>query len=200
MAKVCEGHRRHSDHTLRELRECLAEVIACFGVYRTYLVPGEKASPQEVATVARAVVTAGLRRPEIDGELLAFLRQVLLLQIDGPAEREMVQRFQQVTGPVMAKAVEDTAFYRYTPLLALNEVGGDPGSPGTDIGDFHGWCTAMLEPGTRPGSSPPLPMTPSVPRMSGPACRCLSEMPDQWAATVSALANAQPASPGSGPP
>ena len=40
----------------------------------------------------------------------------------------------------MAKAVEDTAFYRYTPLLALNEVGGDPGSPGTDIGDFHGWC------------------------------------------------------------
>jgi (1->4)-alpha-D-glucan 1-alpha-D-glucosylmutase len=79
MAKVCEGHRRHSDHTLRELRECLAEVIACFSVYRTYLVPGEKASQQDVATVARAVVTAGLRRPEIDGELLAFLRQILLL-------------------------------------------------------------------------------------------------------------------------
>ncbi len=183
MAKVCEGHRRHSDHTLRELRECLAEVIACFGVYRTYLVPGEKASPQEVATVARAVVTAGLRRPEIDGELLAFLRQVLLLQIDGPAEREMVQRFQQVTGPVMAKAVEDTAFYRYTPLLALNEVGGDPGSPGTDIEDFHGWCTNAA---ARYPSGLLATSTHDTKRSEDVRARIsvLSEIPDQWAAAV----------------
>ena len=52
----------------------------------------------------------------------------------------MALRFQQVTGPVMAKAVEDTAFYRYMPLLALNEVGGDPGTPGTDANEFHSWC------------------------------------------------------------
>jgi (1->4)-alpha-D-glucan 1-alpha-D-glucosylmutase len=140
MARVCEGHRRHSDHTRRELRECIAEVIACFGVYRTYVVPGEKAAEQDVATVARAVLTAGLRCPEIDGELLAFLRHVLLLEIGGPAETEMARRFQQLTGPVMAKAVEDTAYYRYVPLLALNEVGGDPGSPGTRLEDFHTWC------------------------------------------------------------
>jgi (1->4)-alpha-D-glucan 1-alpha-D-glucosylmutase len=140
MAKVCESHRRHSDHTRRDLRECLAEVIACFGVYRTYVVPGEKASERDAATVARAVLTAGLRCPEIDGELLAFVRQVLLMEASGPEETEMARRFQQLTGPVMAKAVEDTAFYRYVPLLALNEVGGDPGSPGTDLEYFHAWC------------------------------------------------------------
>ena len=49
MAEVCEDHRRHSDHTRRELRECLAEVIACYGVYRTYVVPGRKPSEADVA-------------------------------------------------------------------------------------------------------------------------------------------------------
>jgi (1->4)-alpha-D-glucan 1-alpha-D-glucosylmutase len=183
MGKVCEGHRRHSDHTRRELRECLAEVIACFGVYRTYVVPGEKASKQDEATVARAVVTAGLRRPEIDGELLAFLRRVLLLEINGPAEIEMARRFQQLTGPVMAKAVEDTAFYRYVPLLALNEVGGDPGSPGTEIEDFHDWCG-------RVGAQHPYGLlatsTHDTKRSEDVRARIsvLSEIPGVWAAAV----------------
>ena len=129
MARVCEAHRRHSDHTRRELRECLAEVIACFGVYRTYVVHGAPPSRQDVAVVHRAALEAGLRRPELDGELLAFLCDVLLLELPGagPAEVEMAMRFQQLTGPVMAKSAEDTAFYRYVPLLSLNEVGGDPG-------------------------------------------------------------------------
>ena len=183
MARVCENHRRHSDHTRRELRECLAEVIACFGVYRTYVVPGEKASPQDVAVVARAVVTAGLRRPEIDGELLAFLRQVLLLEIDGPAETEMSRRFQQLTGPVMAKAVEDTAFYRYVPLLALNEVGGGPGAPGTGLDDFHAWCehAESRHPYGLLATS-----THDTKRSEAVRARIsvLSELPDEWAAAV----------------
>jgi (1->4)-alpha-D-glucan 1-alpha-D-glucosylmutase len=183
MARVCEGHRRHSDHTRRELRECLAEVIACFGVYRTYVVPGEKASEQDVATVARAVVTAGLRRPEIDGELLAFVRQVLLLEIDGPAETETARRFQQLTGPVMAKAVEDTAFYRFVPLLALNEVGGGPGSPGTKLEDFHSWCAraAVRHPYGLLATS-----THDTKRSEDVRARIsvLSEIPDEWAEAV----------------
>ena len=140
MARVCEAHRRHSDHTRKELRECLAEVIAAYSVYRTYVSPGTKPLERDVATVTRAVATAGIRCPDIDGELLPFLRDVLLLEISGPAETEMALRCQQVTGPVMAKAVEDTAFYRYMPLLALNEVGGDPGTPGTEVDEFHSWC------------------------------------------------------------
>lgn len=183
MARVCENHRRHSDHTRRELRECLAEVIACFGVYRTYVVPGERASKQDVATVARAVVTAGLRRPEIDGELLAFLRHVLLLEIDGPLEIEMARRFQQLTGPVMAKAVEDTAFYRYVPLLALNEVGGGPGSPGTGLEDFHSWCAhaEVQHPYGLLATS-----THDTKRSEDVRARLsvLSEIPDVWAAAV----------------
>ena len=148
LAKVCENHRRQSDHTPRELRDCLAEVIACYNVYRTYVVPGTEPSERDVATVTRAVVTAGIRRPEIDGELLAFLRDLLLLEVKGPGETEMALRFQQVTSPVMAKAVEDTAFYRYVPLLSLNEVGGDPGVPGTTVEEFHAWCRE--QPGRHP--------------------------------------------------
>jgi (1->4)-alpha-D-glucan 1-alpha-D-glucosylmutase len=142
MARVCETHRRHSDHTRRELRECLAEVISSFSVYRTYVAPGTAASEHDVAIVRRAVLEAGLRRPEIDGELLAFLADVLLLKLPevGTAEVEMAMRFQQLTGPVMAKSVEDTAFYRYAPLLCLNEVGGAPASVGTSTDEFHDWC------------------------------------------------------------
>ncbi|HTW09178.1 MAG TPA: malto-oligosyltrehalose synthase [Acidimicrobiales bacterium] len=147
LAKVCENYRRHSDHTRRELRECLSEVVASFAVYRTYIVPGQPASASDEAVVRRAVLEAGLRRPEIDGELLGFLADVLLLEVTGcgPAEVEMATRFQQLTGPVMAKAVEDTAFYRYGPLICLNEVGGDPASDGTSAGDFHSWCSRAQE-------------------------------------------------------
>jgi len=140
LALVCEHHRRHSDHTRRELRDCLSEVIACFGVYRTYVTPGVPASPADAGVVQRAVVTAGMRRPELDGELLSFLRDLLLGEIPGEAEAELALRFQQVTGPVMAKAVEDTAFYQYAPLLALNEVGGSPESPGVSLEEFHRSC------------------------------------------------------------
>ena len=102
--------------------------------------PGTTPSERDIATVSRAVNTAGIRSPDIDGELLTFLRDMLLLEISGPAETEMALRFQQVTSPVMAKAVEDTFFYRYMPLLALNEVGGDPGAHGTETDEFHTWC------------------------------------------------------------
>ncbi len=140
LASVCERHRRHSDHTRRELRECLAEVIACFGTYRTYVAPGRPASEADAAAVRRAVVAAGLRRPELDGELLALLRDVLLGELPGEAEAELALRFQQVTGPVMAKAVEDTAFYRSGPLLCLNEVGSGPGWLGASLEELHQAC------------------------------------------------------------
>lgn len=183
MARVCEGYRRHSDHTRRELRECLAEVIACFEVYRTYVTPGSEPSPQDVERVQRAVLSAGLRRPEIDGELLSFLRQVLLLELKGPAETEMALKFQQLTGPVMAKAVEDTAFYRYGPLLSLNEVGGNPGAPGTALEQFHRWCA------TAHGRHPQgllATSTHDTKRSEDVRARIsvLSEVPDEWSAAV----------------
>lgn len=183
MARVCEGHRRHSDHTRRELRECLAEVAAAFGVYRTYVAPGGQASEHDLAVVTRAVLEAGLRRPDIDGELLTFLRDVLVLIVDGPVEEEMALRFQQLTSPVMAKAVEDTAFYRYMPLLSANEVGGDPASPATQPEEFHAWCerAQQYHPYGLLATS-----THDTKRSEDVRARLsvLTEIPDEWAETV----------------
>ncbi|HTV11397.1 MAG TPA: malto-oligosyltrehalose synthase [Acidimicrobiales bacterium] len=185
LARVCELHRRHSDHTRRELRECLSEIVASFSVYRTYVVPGEPASEADVAVVRRAVLEAGLRCPQLDGELLQFLRELLVLQLPGagPVETEMAMRFQQLTGPVMAKAVEDTAFYRYLPLLSLNEVGGGPSSTGTEVGDFHNWChlAQARHPDALLATS-----THDTKRSEDVRARIavLSEMADEWAETV----------------
>jgi (1->4)-alpha-D-glucan 1-alpha-D-glucosylmutase len=136
-AKVTEHHRRHRDHTRRDLREALRELVAGFPVYRTYIQPGQPATTQERRHVAAAVAAARDRRPDIDPELLEFLGEVALGAHGGAAEVELGQRLQQLTAPVMAKGVEDTAFYRYHRLVSLNEVGGNPGVFGRSVVDFH---------------------------------------------------------------
>jgi (1->4)-alpha-D-glucan 1-alpha-D-glucosylmutase len=183
MVQMCEGHRRYRDYTRRDLSECLAEVIANFEVYRTYGRPGDEPSPADVNMVGRATLMAGLRRPEIDGELLSFLRDVLLLKVPGEAETEIALRFQQLSGPVMAKAVEDTAFYRYVPLLSLNEVGGDPSHPVDDLARFHADAD-------RAQSARPFALlatsTHDTKRAEDVRARLdvLTELPDEWLATV----------------
>lgn len=138
LVDVCEGQRRYRDYTRHELHETLRELIACFPVYRTYVEPfrGE-VSEQDAAWVGQAVDAARARRPDLDPDLLTFLQDLLLLRRTGPLEAEWVGRFQQVTGPVMAKGVEDTAFYVYHRLAALNEVGGSPGRFGISLAEFH---------------------------------------------------------------
>src|SRR5262249_55277985 len=101
----------------------LAQALASFHVYRTYVEPYEGiVADEDRVEIGRAAVSDTLAR-------------TLLLE-NGGAE-EFVTRFQQTTGPVMAKGVEDTAFYRYCRLTALNEVGGDPGRFWTTVDDFH---------------------------------------------------------------
>ena len=135
--QLCESHRRYRDFTRRELREALAEVAACFPVYRTYVTEDAQAAPEDRDLVERAVAAAGERRPDLDPELLEFLEGTLLGE-DGTAEaRGLRMRFQQFTGPVAAKGEEDTAFYRYMRFSALNEVGGDPGRWGLSPSSFH---------------------------------------------------------------
>jgi (1->4)-alpha-D-glucan 1-alpha-D-glucosylmutase len=108
--------------------ENLPLALASFHVYRTYIRPHtgivEEADRYEIG---RASVSEELRR-------LLFLQEP---EFQHGKHEDFVVRFQQVTGPVMAKGVEDTAFYRYFRLAALNEVGGDPGRFGKSIGDFH---------------------------------------------------------------
>ena len=152
LAEVCERHRRQRDHTRSELRDALREIIAAFAVYRTYARPGQPASAADRSHVAAAVAAARWRRPDLDAELAGFIGELVIGAHPGEAEAAFTIRFAQVSAPVMAKGVEDTAFYRYLPLVSLNEVGGDPGRFGRPVADFHQamaaaarhWPEAML--------------------------------------------------------
>jgi (1->4)-alpha-D-glucan 1-alpha-D-glucosylmutase len=141
LVDVGERHPRHRDYTRHDLHEALADLVAVFPVYRTYVsaATGEL-HQQDVATVERAVRAAMARWPRVDPQLFEFVRDLLLLRHRGPAEDEFVMRFQQLTGPAMAKGAEDTAFYRYHRLAALNEVGGEPSRFGTSLAEFHAAC------------------------------------------------------------
>jgi (1->4)-alpha-D-glucan 1-alpha-D-glucosylmutase len=145
LVQVCEGHRRYRDYTRHDLHETLREVIASFPVYRAYASPEGGVSGADRAHVETAIESARARRDDLDGDLLDFLRDLLLLRVRGEREEELVARFQQVTGPVMAKGVEDTSFYRYNRLVALNEVGGSPGRFGVSLDEFHAACARRAE-------------------------------------------------------
>ena len=133
---IAEGNRRHRDYTRSQLRDALRETIAAFDVYRTYVRPGDDVAAVDIERVTRATTMAAERRPDLEPELFRFLGDVLLLRHgDSGLEAELAVRFQQVSSPVMAKAVEDTAFYRFNRFVALNEVGGDPGHVGSSTHD-----------------------------------------------------------------
>jgi len=181
---VCERHRRYRDYTRVDLRDALREVIAALGVYRTYVrAEANQVTPADRRAVEAAIAAARARRPDVDDDLLRFLQGVLLLAPGGPAESELAMRFQQVSASVMAKGVEDTGFYRFTRLAALNEVGGDPGRFGTSVEEFHRlnaaaqhrWPRAMLTTTTH-----------DTKRSEDTRLRIalLSELPDQWGAAV----------------
>ena len=131
--RISETDRRFRDFTLNSLRRALVEVIACFPVYRTY-VSADGASEEDVAVVDAAIQEARRRNPVQDPSIFAFIREVLLpppaeagAAIDRWRDRsvDFAHRFQQYTAPVVAKGIEDTAFYNDVLLLSANEVGGD---------------------------------------------------------------------------
>ncbi len=136
------GDRRFRDVGDDELVEALTEVLAGYPVYRTYFVAGEAARPDDLACVARAADAALEARPELDGDLVAWLRAALALGGGTPEADELALATQQVTGAVMAKAVEDTVFYRQVRLLARNEVGADPAVFALDRAGFHACMAA----------------------------------------------------------
>jgi (1->4)-alpha-D-glucan 1-alpha-D-glucosylmutase len=128
------SERRTRDLSRRGLREALEAVLEEFDVYRAYVSPGAAPTAEARETVQLACAAALHRLPGRRAEIEAVAR----LALAGPAE--FVIRFQQTCGPVMAKGVEDTAFYRYHRLAALNEVGGDPGVFGRSPAAFHEDC------------------------------------------------------------
>jgi (1->4)-alpha-D-glucan 1-alpha-D-glucosylmutase len=143
---ICESHREQRDFTRAEIRRGIREVVSCFSVYRTYVVPdrGEIAE-EDRKRIDRAIECAKSNRNDIDAMLFDFMSDVLQLKITGRLESEFVYRFQQFTSPVMAKGVEDTAFYCFNRLVAMNEVGGDPDCGGVRLQDFHKHNIRMQE-------------------------------------------------------
>jgi (1->4)-alpha-D-glucan 1-alpha-D-glucosylmutase len=143
--KISERHRWSRDFTLASLRHVLRETIACFPIYRTYTTDRvSRPDPEDERHIRTAINRAKRRNQSTDESIFDFLQSVLLLEdpdgIDDAQRterREFIMSLQQFTGPVMAKGLEDTAFYRHFPLSSLNEVGGDPRQFGISPAAFH---------------------------------------------------------------
>jgi len=143
--RISEQHPYTRDFTLNTLHAALGDVIACFSVYRTYTSSDVQAvDATDRVIIERAVSRAKAQRTNTHASVFDFIGSVLLLQAPSDLDEaqlqerhRFVERFQQLCSPVFAKGVEDTTFYRYMPLVALNEVGCDPGHMGAPIADVH---------------------------------------------------------------
>lgn len=188
--QISKAHWETQDFTLHNLHNALMEVVACFPVYRTYVADG-KASRKDREYIGWAIRSAKRKNLSTDASVFDFLHSVLLAEAtpqDGTESlREAVvhfaMKFQQYSSPVMAKGVEDTAFYRYNRLASLNEVGGDPKQFGCSVAQFHYQNLERLKttPHTLLATS-----THDTKRSEDVRARLavLSEIPDDWAEHV----------------
>jgi (1->4)-alpha-D-glucan 1-alpha-D-glucosylmutase len=183
---IADASRRTRDYTMFALRQALVEIVAAFPVYRSYLKDGEPSS-EDVRLIEESVGAAKAFSALPDTTVHDFTASVLLGRMhfgDPDDVRRFRRRFQQLTGPVMAKSLEDTLFYRYGRLIALNEVGGDPGHFGLSAFAFHqanadrarNWPHAMIATATH-----------DTKRGEDARARllALSEMPEEWADALS---------------
>ncbi|MGE5285667.1 MAG: malto-oligosyltrehalose synthase [Micromonosporaceae bacterium] len=173
-----------SEFSFRDLRSVLEELFAAFPVYRAYVVPGEVPAQTSFDVLGRAAEVAESRVPERLHPALGIICGLLLgLRGSEPRHEELVVRFQQTCGAVMAKGVEDTAFYRWSRLASLNEVGGDPDRFGVSPREFHDIAARLAHdwPGTLTTLS-----THDTKRQEDVRARLavLAEMPLAWAREV----------------
>jgi (1->4)-alpha-D-glucan 1-alpha-D-glucosylmutase len=188
---IALANRHTRDLTRAGLSAAIVAMAASFDVYRSYVSP-RGAGPQDRARIEKAAAAARNRvRPSLAGHV-DFIRQLLLQAPDEPDNPDpalrarqlaFVQRLQQFTAPVMAKSMEDTAFYRHHRLVSLNDVGGDPRRFGLPVPDFHAATLQRLRetPHTLLASS-----THDSKRSEDVRTRLdvLSEMPQRWAETL----------------
>jgi (1->4)-alpha-D-glucan 1-alpha-D-glucosylmutase len=143
LSRIALANRHTCDFTLNNLRSALSEIIASFPVYRTY-VASEQVSAEDRRYIEQGVAAGAKRSNLPDPTVFDFIRKVLLIESNGDEPRwyrnafvRFTMKFQQVSSAVMAKGLEDTAFYRYNRLVSLNEVGGDPTNFGVSVEAFH---------------------------------------------------------------
>lgn len=189
-ADICRDDVRLRDHTRRALQDCIVELLVAADRYRYYVVPGRDVQAEVRGAFAAAVARARSHLEEDRHETLDVLAELLLGKESGSAGRtreprrdELVVRFQQTCGAVMAKGVEDTAFYRWTHLVGLCEVGGAPERFAISPEELHAWAA-------RAQVHAPLAMTTSsthdTKRSEDTRARLavLSEQPHEWADLV----------------
>ena len=174
---ACAEHLRPRDVSV--LHDAVSELLAAMPVYRTYVVSGVAPAAPDVACLQRAVAGVRRVRPDISPELLA------LLESQGLTGGEFAMRFQQLAAAVMAKGMEDTAFYRFTPLAALDEVGCAPqpfAAPAEELHRHNAWVQEHAPETLLAGT------THDTKRGEDVRARLvlLSEMPSRWADTVRA--------------
>jgi (1->4)-alpha-D-glucan 1-alpha-D-glucosylmutase len=137
LLRISARHWRYRDFTAREFRLALTELASAFPTYRTYVQAEANTVTDADAARLREAVQLARQAARLDPGLFDFLADLLLLKLRGPVESDFVMRFQQLTGPVMAKGVEDTACYCFNRLISLNEVGGNPAQFGLSVEEFH---------------------------------------------------------------
>jgi (1->4)-alpha-D-glucan 1-alpha-D-glucosylmutase len=146
LSRIAAANRKARDFTDNILETVIRQTIAAFPVYRTYIDDRGQYGERDVAFLRFAVARAKRLNPDIDSSAFDFLREtLLLLQSNSPSARQkpdpqmlyFALKFQQLTGPVMAKGVEDTTFYVYTRFLSSNEVGGSAKSFGISLDTLH---------------------------------------------------------------
>lgn len=145
LARIAAGHYSTRDYSEDSLRQALTLFVLHFPVYRTYI-RGRSASGTDRQTIEATIAKARNQWFAADAGIFDFLRDALTLDLllpgraphSPPRVRRFASKLQQFTGPLMAKALEDTAFYRFPLLLALNEVGGNPAGLPMPVADFHG--------------------------------------------------------------
>jgi (1->4)-alpha-D-glucan 1-alpha-D-glucosylmutase len=188
LARIIEGNRHYRGFTQNSLTFGLSEIIAALPIYRTYITGPGDVSGRDRHYIEQAVRTAKRRNPLTPVSLFDFLRATLLMEnlTDFTEEqradlRSFVMKFQQITGPVMAKSVEDTAFYVYNRLVSLNEVGGHPEQFGLPLARFHQHNADVAFPYTMLTTA-----THDTKRGEDTRARInvLSEMPAAWAEAI----------------
>ena len=185
---ISNRDRNARDFTLGVLREAIRETIACFPVYRTYIDERAHVSPSDRLYIRQAIECAKQKNVSLAPAVFDFLQSILLSEVDSsnPAYRQKLYftlKFQQLTGPVMAKGLEDTACYVYARFISSNEVGGSPAHFGASVSEFHRaglaraehWPHSMLSTSTH-----------DTKRTEDVRSRLdvLSEMPGAWATNV----------------
>lgn len=188
--RLSERDRRSRDFTLNSLTHAIQEIIACFPVYRTYITgAADGILDRDRMFLWQAVTAAKRRNPAVSGLVFDFVRDLILqpsnhTELDGEERLRFVTKFQQMTSPVTAKGVEDTAFYRYHRFISLNEVGSDPQQFGISPPLVHQQWKARQEHGAASLSAT---STHDTKRSEDVRARLnvLSEIPKQWKDAVS---------------